>query len=190
MQSLNVIPVVLAGGKSSRMGTDKRFLLVQEKSWLEHSVGLLKQVTGRDSVIVSGEAQGMDSIPDIRPGQGPLMGLYSVMTYLWSSDSTEKWILIVPVDMPKLMNETLRQLVAVPADVMSGVEIIGFQDRELPLLIRLNEFMLDRLEGLLKEIGKKRSFRNLIGVSKTRFIKKATENEFLNFNSPADLELL
>jgi molybdopterin-guanine dinucleotide biosynthesis protein A len=70
------------------------------------------------------------------------------------------------------------------------VEIIGFEEQELPLVVRHSQMTYEKLEGLLKEIGKKRSFRNLLGLSKKRTIKKAKENEFLNFNSPVDLELL
>lgn len=190
MSLLNVIPVVLAGGKSSRMGTDKRFLLYQEKSWIQHSVNLLKQFVGHEDVLVSGAVNGMNCIPDLEPGQGPLMGLFSVYQYLQSINASGHWVLLMPVDMPRLTVQTLSQLIPIGSDCVDGTEVIGFEKRELPLVLRRNQKMFEKLQGLLQESSNQRSFQNLIGASNTRIIKPAVENEFLNFNSPADLELL
>lgn len=189
--SLNIIPIVLAGGKSSRMGRDKRFLFYENKSWLDHAIGVLQQTLGDDvTVFVSGEVNGYACIPDLEKDKGPLMGLYSVLHTLKYSDGRESWFLLLPVDMPKLSHDSLELLLPNARDWSEGIEIISFENQEMPLLIRNHFNVLEKVNSILDSTMSKRSFRNLINACKIKTVKKNSVYEFINFNSPGELESL
>jgi molybdopterin-guanine dinucleotide biosynthesis protein A len=75
--------IVLTGGRSSRMGTDKAALNVNGATALEHLIDILKLHFGE--IIVSASSKRELPQRDIRvvhdrtPGQGPLMGIYSAL---------------------------------------------------------------------------------------------------------------
>lgn len=101
MASTNVTAVIMAGGKSSRMGMDKSFVLVHGRPMIEH---IIERVTGLgdELIIITNQAEryaylGLPLFSDIRPGQGPLGGLYTALHYARSSH-----VLVVACDMPWL----------------------------------------------------------------------------------------
>ena len=76
---------VLAGGKSSRMGTDKSFVRVLGMPMIER---VLAQVTGlgTEAFIVTNRPDdyaylGLPLYGDVVPGAGALGGIYSAITY-------------------------------------------------------------------------------------------------------------
>lgn len=74
--------VILAGGRSSRMGQNKAWLRLGEESFLER---ILSRLSGFSEILISaaGEAAyarlGFPVIPDLYPGTGPLGGVYSAL---------------------------------------------------------------------------------------------------------------
>jgi molybdenum cofactor guanylyltransferase len=74
--------VVLAGGRSSRMGTPKAALEWHGSTLLRRATGILARVTGGPVVVVRATGQALPALPpdvevvdDPRPGQGPLQGI-------------------------------------------------------------------------------------------------------------------
>ncbi|WP_286233332.1 molybdenum cofactor guanylyltransferase [Thalassotalea sediminis] len=100
-QPVNCLGVVLAGGKSSRMGQDKALLTVQGESLLLRASSLLKNV-GVDDIMISGKTHGEE---DIAPNTGPLGGIYTAI-----ANHHPKALLILPVDLPLIDVQTIRQL--------------------------------------------------------------------------------
>ncbi|WP_159084368.1 molybdenum cofactor guanylyltransferase [Dongshaea marina] len=86
--------VILAGGKSSRMGQDKASLLLDGRSLLQQLHEQLQSHCER--LYVSGDYAGFDSIPDRMTEQGPLGGIASVLEQL----EDDRWLLFWPVDVP------------------------------------------------------------------------------------------
>ncbi len=94
---------VLAGGRSSRMETDKTQLLLAGKPLIEHAVTKLRRITA-DVHILAG-AKGSHTalahyaplIHDIHPGCGPIGGMEAALTH-----SRHDWNLFLSVDMPFL----------------------------------------------------------------------------------------
>lgn len=128
-----VAGVILAGGRSSRMGTDKKDLTLNGKALLHHMVEILKE-TGIKNIWVSGKARDIPCIPDDVPFCGPVPALYTVMEHLHSYNR----FLFVPVDMPFLMPEMLRLLLSAP----NGAYFSGFP---LPaFVVRQEEKKTDR----------------------------------------------
>ena len=74
--------VVLAGGRSSRMGTPKAALEWHGSTLLRRTVGILARATGGQVVVVRARGQDLPALPsdvevvdDPRDGQGPVQGL-------------------------------------------------------------------------------------------------------------------
>lgn len=73
--------IILAGGRSSRMGRDKTLMPVEAETMIERTVRELRQVTG-EIIIASNQAEKYNlpdtlEVPDIFPGQGPLGGIHA-----------------------------------------------------------------------------------------------------------------
>jgi molybdopterin-guanine dinucleotide biosynthesis protein A len=74
--------VVLAGGRSSRMGTPKAALEWHGSTLLRRTVGIIARVTGGPVVVVRARGQDLPALPpdievvdDPRAGKGPVQGL-------------------------------------------------------------------------------------------------------------------
>ena len=82
---------VLAGGASSRMGTDKAFIEIEGESMVARAVGALRAAGAESTLVVGGNAarlgaSGLDAVPDRYPGQGPLGGVITALGALGSPD--------------------------------------------------------------------------------------------------------
>ncbi len=83
MQTGRITAIVLAGGKSRRMGCDKALLDLQGRPLLVHVVERLKPWFS--NIIIAGAPvpdigiPGCRIIPDLVPGAGPLGGIYSAL---------------------------------------------------------------------------------------------------------------
>jgi molybdopterin-guanine dinucleotide biosynthesis protein A len=108
---------VLAGGKSSRMGTDKAEVTIGGESMLERVVGVAASV-GHAVIVGRGGAGSWDTIDDLRPGRlGPLAGLESALVHAAGRD-----VVLVGVDQPFLRAETLVRLSELAGDVVIPIE--------------------------------------------------------------------
>jgi molybdopterin-guanine dinucleotide biosynthesis protein A len=93
--------IVLAGGDSTRMGSDKALLLFAGKPLIAHIVDRLSLLF--DDVVIGGgrpgdyDFLGREVVPDRAPGQGPLMGIASALERTKSDLN-----LVVACDMPNL----------------------------------------------------------------------------------------
>ncbi|MBT8423258.1 MAG: NTP transferase domain-containing protein [Gammaproteobacteria bacterium] len=102
--------LVLAGGDSRRMGTDKAALELDGVTQLQRAVTQLEQVVDRVYVSVrTADAlrTGFDCIPDSVAVRGPAAGILSA--HLAYPDHA--W-LVIACDMPRLDADLLRQLLA------------------------------------------------------------------------------
>ena len=99
--------LLLSGGKSRRMGTDKAALLYEGKSFLEHMLDKARNL-GIDKFYLSGCAsprENVTSVWDIYPERGPLGGLHASLKAM-----DTPYCLVLPVDAPKLPEEILEEL--------------------------------------------------------------------------------
>ncbi|MBU1487388.1 molybdenum cofactor guanylyltransferase, partial [bacterium] len=93
--------IILAGGKSSRMGEDKALLRFEGRSLIEWVIAGLKEVGG-EIIIVANEPErfkslGLRAVKDILPDKGPLVGLYSGLL-----SSFSEYSFVCGTDMPFL----------------------------------------------------------------------------------------
>ena len=106
---------VLAGGKSSRMGSDKAFVRVRGRPLIED---VLEQMAGlgAETVLITNQPQayrylGVPLFGDVLPDVGALGGLYSALHH-----STRARTLCVACDMPFVARPLLEHLIALSAD--------------------------------------------------------------------------
>ncbi len=104
-------PYILAGGQSSRMGTDKAMRTLAGRTLLGRAVDLLRSISaleepdGKVIVTIVGdrtEVEGADRvILDKHPRCGPLGGIEAALRDLADHGGAE-WAFFIPVDMPFL----------------------------------------------------------------------------------------
>ena len=116
-----VLGVVLAGGASTRMGSDKAIIDVAGRPMIDHVTSALSEVC-TDLVVIGrrGELNGIPCVPDDHPGRlGPAAG---VATALRVADG--RAALVVAVDQPFLRTETLRKLVMEPLTTVPHDQVL------------------------------------------------------------------
>lgn len=107
---MNLSAVILAGGKSSRMGRDKAWLEINGQSLLARQVELAR-AAGATEVFISGRAEtdysqfGCRVLQDRFPTAGPLAGIESALAV-----TTTPLLLVLAVDMPEMSADFLRKL--------------------------------------------------------------------------------
>lgn len=105
----NLAAFILAGGKSSRMGTDKAFLELNGRTLLARALDLAGSITAVVSIV--GDPEKFSSfapvIDDVFPGCGPLAGIHTALR-----SSTHELNLMLAVDLPVLSAEFLRYLIS------------------------------------------------------------------------------
>jgi molybdenum cofactor guanylyltransferase len=107
---MSVAGYVLAGGNSTRMGTDKALLQIDGVALVQQNAALVQATTGRASIV--GDPQkysglGYPVVADRRPGNGPLAGMEAALL-----DSRFELNLIVACDMGSLNADFLERLYA------------------------------------------------------------------------------
>ncbi len=111
MVARKVYGLVLAGGKSRRMGRDKALLLRDGQSQLAHMVSLLDTVVARVFVSARSDQTGdsersrFDMIVDRYDDMGPIAGILSALQEYPQAD----W-LVVACDLPNIDGATLQFL--------------------------------------------------------------------------------
>ena len=142
-----VTGVVLAGGKSLRMGCDKAQLAFRGRSLLDHMLELLAQ-GGIDARVVSGQYPGYRCIPDTLQDGGPIAGLLAVVEAL-----PGQRLLCVPIDMPLLDPRLIRRLSTEAAQAAC----VRFADFALPMRLDASAAVRERLQAIAGESGRRRS---------------------------------
>ncbi len=78
--------VIIAGGKSSRMGQDKALMRFRGRTIIEHSLSLLSPLFSRVAVNTNRTEEfdflNVQTFPDIIPDAGPLGGIRAVWRVL------------------------------------------------------------------------------------------------------------
>ncbi len=101
-----------AGGKSSRMGTDKAFVPVLGKPMIEHVLERVAGLGQRETILVTNKPElyahlGLPMFADSLPDKGSLGGIYTALLH-----SKGDCILCVACDMPFLNTGLLRHMIA------------------------------------------------------------------------------
>jgi molybdenum cofactor guanylyltransferase len=100
---------VLAGGKSTRMGSDKAFLQLDGRTLLTRALEVVRSVCEDVHIVGSAKkfSQFAPTVDDIFPNQGPLAGIHAAL-----KSSGAELNLVLAVDMPFMNAAFTRYLIA------------------------------------------------------------------------------
>jgi molybdenum cofactor guanylyltransferase len=176
--------IVLAGGRSRRMGTDKSMLPIDGRPMIEQ---ICRQLRGTFAqVLISANDTekfsflGLDVIPDRTPDQGPLMAIASAL-----EASGSELNLVVGCDIPRIRLPVVRRLLAEAegADVIIPVTKDG---REQPLFAVYRRSVCPAMNEVLRSGGRRIS--HIYSSCRVRFLEFDDPGWFANLNTMTDYE--
>lgn len=192
MKDHKILGVILAGGKSSRFGSNKSLSNLKNFKLIEHVIQKLNKkfdeilIVSNDSKLIF-ENKKINIIKDCIEGYlGPLVGVLSAIKYANNSKKYQ-WIMTFPCDTPFFDEIIIDQMIEKTTN--SKEKIIFIKDKKQ----RHNIFgtwstSLEKIleEDLANSYRKVDLWADKIGCS---FIEKdlKNENEFLNINTKEDL---
>lgn len=187
----DVTGVLLAGGKSRRMGADKRFLTVGERPLLERSCNVLSRIFERVCIVIAQDSPPLEApiqvLRDLIPSCGSLGGMYTGL-----QQAATPYIFLAACDMP-FIHEGLVQYMVGQKDAVDIV-LAYWNGRPQPAHAVYNQNCQSVVEELIRSGDLK--LQRLLATPTLR-VRLVTEDEvrevdpdgrsFLNVNTPADL---
>ncbi|MGB5419849.1 molybdenum cofactor guanylyltransferase [Algibacter sp.] len=181
----NITGIILAGGKSSRMGTDKGFLLLKNKTFVQYSMDALQPLVS-EIIIVSDNTDydvfGFKRINDITKNAGPVAGICSGL-----NASLTDYNLILSCDIPLITSDVL-QLLIDNIDDTSQIIQVESKGKSMPLIAMYKKEVATTFNTFLKK--DERRLRIAIKSCKSKNIKldKALEFSTMNVNTQTELK--
>lgn len=196
MNSNDLSGFILAGGKSSRMKTDKAFLNFNAETFLGKAFKTLSPLCTDTKIVINKDQKtkfeeafpAFDFVFDIYTARGALGGIYAALR-----NCETEFALILAVDLPFVTTETLKKLTGISED-FSAIVPRQNDGRLQPLcaVYRAGE-CLPRVEELLEkdDSASVRDFLTLVSpdIIEARFLSD-NENLFLNVNDPQEFARL
>ena len=185
--------IVLAGGKSLRLGHSKALQVIGTKSLIQWVVDRLATLSTEIIIVTAhGEAMPCSSavriktVADIYPKKGPLVGIYSGLIASSSSQA-----IVVGCDTPFLSVSLLEYMTQICPNF--DVVVPRIENKVEPLCAVYSRNCLVPIQGLLKQNELRIS--TLFSMVKVRYIEEDEINRFdpehlsfFNVNSQDDLE--
>jgi len=194
LKTLETSCIVLAGGKSLRLGYDKALETVGNKSLLQRVISCVSPLSSDIILVTARELTTIQSIDypklrivtDIYPGKGPLVGIYTGLV-----TSTLFYNLVVASDMPFLNQALLRYMIQLSTNFDIVTPRVG--NLVEPLHAVYTKSCSAPIEQIIKQ--GKLSVNKLFSLVRVRYVE-AEEIErfdpkhlsFFNINTKADLE--
>jgi len=187
---MKISAVLLAGGKSGRMGDDKATIVFRNRPLWQIQIELLRKVSPKE-IFISAPSDppwrpaDIEFVPDDQPSRGPLSGIVAALSRI-----TTNHLLALAIDMPFMTESYLHSLCE---KIERGRGIVPLiENRAEPLAaIYPCEAHVDLVVALSgSDFSLQSVVRNLIAADKLLPIEAsgAERDLFLNLNEPADLE--
>jgi molybdopterin-guanine dinucleotide biosynthesis protein A len=188
----DVTGILLAGGKSRRMGKDKRFLLIGERSLFERSFGVLRSLFQNVLVVIAQDSPPLKAdvpvLHDLVPDCGSIGGLYTGLR-----QALTEHVFLVACDMPFLNPEVIRYMVRLKSDV--DIVIPRLENGLQPTHALYSRRCLPVVEEMVR--SRRVKIQDIVSHPSLH-VRLITESElfeidpegrsFLNVNTPSDLE--
>lgn len=175
--------VVLAGGRSTRLGQDKVLLPYHGVSFVQHQVHKLHSLGIKDIMIsgYEGPVAGTTFVPDIYPHFGPLSGMHAGLSAIMNTAA-----LVLAVDTPLLPVQLLGALAEAHS---GGITIVEHGGKMEPLIGVYDSALAAVCEEIL--LSGRRSVHALLDrVGYRTICYQGDEKLLLNCNTPEDYALL
>ena len=187
---IGITGVILAGGKSTRYGTNKAFAEVQGVRLIERTISVMGSVCPRLLLVTNTPAEyaylQLPMVEDLIKGLGPLGGIYTGLEVIDDENG-----LFVACDMPFLREDLLRYMVTLRGDFDAVVPRVNWMVEPLHALYTKNclpslrKFVRSQELQILKFFQKIR-----VRYMEEEEIRKIDPDlkSFFNINRPEDLE--
>ena len=189
---IEVSGVLLAGGKSRRMGEDKRYLAVGEQTLLERGLEVLQSVFHEVLVVIAQDSPPLriDArvVRDLVPDCGSLGGLYTGLM-----QATTPYIFVAACDMPFLNQAVIAQFTSRRAT--ADIVIAKLDGRLHPMHALFSKRCVPALEQMIR--ARQLKIQEIVSQSSLRvgYVTEAdlltidpSGHSFYNVNTMADLE--
>lgn len=193
---LTITSIILAGGRSSRLGREKLAEVIAGKSLIERAISRISSLS-QEILIVISQKQARSSLPsyaypeaktvvDLYPETGSLIGIYTGLVH-----SSNFLNLVVACDMPFLNLKLLRYMVKIAPGFDVVIPRIGDQVEPLHTLYSKN--CMGPMENLIKQDNLK--ITGFFDSVKVRYVGEEELDRFdperlsfFNINTEADLK--
>ena len=187
---MTISAVLLAGGKSRRMGRDKATITFRSKPLWKIQLELLRRLE-LNEILISAKSDppwrpaDVEFVPDKQPSRGPLSGIAAALSRIKGD-----CLVALAIDTPFMTEAYLRNLCARIGAGRGVVPIV--EDRAEPLVAIYPRDAEAEFTSALSgnDFSLQPLVRKLIEVGKLRPIQVSTEERvlFRNLNEPQDLE--
>ena len=187
----DVTGVLLAGGKSRRMGRDKRFLSIGGETLYVRSLSVLRSIFERVLIVIAQDSHPIEAdvpvLRDVVAECGSLGGLYTGLKQAGS-----EWVFAVACDMPFLDPATIRRFIELKgeADVVMAKLPNGFHPMHalyhrncLPIMERL----MQAKDLKIQRLADHPSLRVRVVTPEELDSLDPDGRSFYNINTPDDL---
>ena len=188
-----VTGILLAGGKSRRMGEDKRYLIVGEQTLLERGLAVLRSIFQEVLVVIAQDSPPLDVdarvVRDLVPDCGSLGGMYTGLT-----QATTPHIFVVACDMPFLDPAVISQFTS--RRTTADIVMAKLAARLHPMHALYGKGCLPAMEQMI--LARQLKIQEMVSHAslRVRYVTEAdlltidpSGRSFLNVNTPADLEV-
>lgn len=182
-----ITSVILAGGKSKRMGRDKSLLKLGDKTLIEHVVDAIRPYVKSVLIVTNNEdkyrfIKNVSFIPDIKENQGPFIGLISGIKTI-----DTKWCFATSCDMPLLDGNIIDYLwIRKNGFIVSPFSLDGYEPLislySKDILPFAEEVMTDNIRSINKFITKMEKLGYVDKIDKGNLLEIFDEKIFLNIN--------
>ena len=189
MKKTKITGIILAGGKSSRMGRDKGWIELNNKPLINYAIEALKPYC--DELVISSNSTEYKSLgypvyEDKIKNYGPMGGIYSSLL-----NSSSRLNMVLSCDMPLISSELIKYILVKCIEGKLSIPIHGANIME-PLCAVYPLEAIPHIEKSIKE--EKLKLVDLVNSIPNEQIKIDPSQYFyhpdlfLNINKPGDLE--
>ena len=175
--------IILAGGKSSRMGQDKGLMDYEGKPMILHVINALQKISKNIVIIANNEEYAQFGFPtynDIYKETGPIGGIFTALTH---SDFDQN--LIISCDSPNISHELLSHIINESVGYDITIPVNNGKSHQLIALYSKNclPVLKSQIEGKNYKLRDCFSYLNVNLVDCEQF----SETNFKNINSKEDI---
>ena len=193
MDHNNILPVVLAGGKSKRFGEDKSQVKLGRKILIDYILSELIDEFNEILIVANDPIKHLPSnkikkIKDFKKDLGPLGGIFTAMKWAKDNNKSYKWIASFPSDTPFFKKNILNNFFEKVNEKESELFFMTFNDKRHNIFGLWSTSLIDQLEKDLENGSRKvEKWANNIGL-KTINMSFEKEDPFFNINTQEDLK--
>ena len=180
----DITGIVLAGGKSSRMGRDKGFLKLDGKAFVLRSLSALEPLVSKNLLVANDPGYDIFDtrrVEDMIIDAGPLAGIYTGLHY-----SETNYNLVLSCDIPLIKTEILAELIKVRDPDVDVVQIVS-NGKAMPLIALYHK----RCENLFQRLLQKKERRLHVALDQCKvknvFLNPKQDVFTANINTPEEL---